>query len=86
MEVILVKDVHKKFRVYHDKAPSLKDRVLFRHRNRFEERWVLKGVDFSVQKGEALGIIGENGSGKSTVLKLLTKIMYPDLGSIEIKG
>ena len=47
---------------------------------------VLKGVSFQVGKGEAVGLIGQNGCGKSTTLKLLTKIIYPDSGSIEMKG
>ncbi|MFU0826451.1 MAG: ABC-2 type transport system ATP-binding protein [Lachnoclostridium sp.] len=83
---IEVYDVKKKFRVYFDKGRTLKEKVLFKNRNRYDDRWVLKGISFEVKKGEALGIIGENGCGKSTTLKLLTKIMYPDSGSIEIKG
>ena len=86
MSAITVKDVHKKFKVYFDKGQSLKDRILFRNRNYYEDRWVLKGVSFQVEKGEAVGIIGENGCGKSTLLKLMTKIMYPDQGSIELTG
>jgi ABC-2 type transport system ATP-binding protein len=83
---IEVKNVKKKFKVYYDKGRSLKEKVLFRNRNRYEEHWVLNGISFNVKKGEAIGIIGHNGCGKSTTLKLLTKIMYPDEGSIEIKG
>ena len=47
---------------------------------------VLSGLSFTLSKGEVLGIIGKNGSGKSTILKLLTNIMVPDSGSIQIKG
>lgn len=84
--VIEVKQVCKSFKVYYDKGKQLKERVLFRSRNRYEEREVLKGISFSVKKGEAIGLIGNNGCGKSTTLKLLTKIMYPTSGSIEMKG
>lgn len=84
--VIEVKNMKKRFKVYYDKGKSLKERVLFRSRNRYEERWVLKGVSFSVKKGEAIGLIGKNGCGKSTTLKMLTRIMYPTEGTIEIKG
>lgn len=84
--VIIVKDVKKKFKVYFDKGNLLKEKVLFWKRNRFEERWVLNGVSFEVKKGEALALVGHNGCGKSTMLKLLTKILYPDAGSIETKG
>jgi ABC-2 type transport system ATP-binding protein len=83
---ITVSDVHKKFKVYHDKGQTFKERLLFRNRNYYENRWVLKGVGFEVQPGEAIGIIGENGCGKSTLLKLMTRIMYPDQGNIRIWG
>lgn len=83
---IEVRNVKKKFKVYYDKGRSLKEKVLFRNRNRFEERWVLNGINFDVKRGEAVGLIGHNGCGKSTTLKLLTKIMYPDEGTIEMKG
>lgn len=83
---IEVKNVKKKFKVYFDKGSQLKERILFRNRNRYEERWVLDDVSFEVKKGEAIGLIGHNGCGKSTTLKLLTRIMYPDSGSIELRG
>ena len=86
MNVIEIHDVWKTFRVYFDKGSSLKERALFRNRSRYENRTVLKGVDFSVAKGEAVGLVGRNGCGKSTLLKLLSRIMYPDQGSIEVKG
>ena len=83
---IEVKNVKKKFKVYFDKGSQLKERILFRNRNRYEERWVLDGVSFEVKQGEAIGLIGHNGCGKSTTLRLLTRIMYPDSGNIELKG
>lgn len=84
--VIVVKDLKKKFKVYYDKGSSLKERILFWKRNEYEERWVLNGISFSIKKGEAVGLIGKNGCGKSTTLKLLTRIIYPTEGTIEIKG
>ena len=83
---IEVSHVTKKFKVYYDKGNQLKEKVLFWKRNRYEERWVLKDISFEVKKGEAIGLIGHNGCGKSTTLKLLTKIIYPDSGSIEMRG
>jgi lipopolysaccharide transport system ATP-binding protein len=50
------------------------------------EFWALRDVSFSVQRGEAFGIIGGNGAGKSTILKLLTGIMRPTTGSIRVTG
>jgi len=83
---IEVKNVKKRFKVYLDKGNSMKEKILFRSRNRYEDRWVLKGVSFDVKKGEAIGLIGKNGCGKSTTLKMLTRIMYPTEGTIELTG
>lgn len=83
---IEVKNLKKKFKVYHDKGNMLKERVLHWSRNKYEERWVLNGISFEVRKGEAVGLIGHNGCGKSTTLKMLTKIMYPNSGTIELCG
>lgn len=83
---IEVKNVKKNFKSYKDKASSFKERFVNPSRNKFEEVQVLKGISFNVKKGEAVGIIGKNGCGKSTTLKLLTRILYPDSGEIKIKG
>lgn len=83
---IEVKNVTKKFRIYYDKGALLKEKIIFYNRNKYEERWVLNGISFDVKKGQAIGLIGHNGCGKSTTLKLLTKIMFPDSGSIEMHG
>ncbi len=83
---IEVNNITKHFKVYPDKGAQLKERLLFRKRSRFEIREVLKGISFEVKKGEAVGLIGHNGCGKSTTLKLLTRIMYPDSGTIAMHG
>ena len=83
---IEVNNVKKSFKVYLDKGSTMKERVLFKNRRRYEQRDVLKGVSFEIKKGEAVGLIGQNGCGKSTTLKLLTRIMYPDSGTIELSG
>ncbi len=84
--VIDVRDVKKKFRVYRDRGNTLKERLLFAGRRKHEDHWVLKGISFQVRRGEAVGLIGENGCGKSTTLKMLTKILYPDEGTITMNG
>lgn len=48
--------------------------------------WALKDINFSVKKGEAVGIVGRNGAGKSTLLKILSKVTTPTAGSIKVKG
>jgi ABC-2 type transport system ATP-binding protein len=49
-------------------------------------RWALRDVDFSAQPGESIGLFGPNGSGKSTLLKILSRVMVPDAGSLQISG
>lgn len=83
---IEVDNIKKTFKVYLDKGNTIKDKIVTKGRTRHETREVLKGISFEVKKGEAIGLIGHNGCGKSTTLKLLTKIMYPDSGKIEMKG
>ena len=83
---IEVKNLSKSFKVFFDKSNNLKELMLFWKRGRYEKRQVLKDISFSVKKGEAIGLIGHNGCGKSTTLKLLTKIIYPDSGTVELKG
>ncbi len=84
--VIEVENITKKFRVYMDKGHTLKEKILFKKRRNYEDREVLRGISFEVKRGEAIGLIGHNGCGKSTTLKLLSKIMYPDSGEIRMKG
>lgn len=83
---IEVKDMKKKFKIFFDKGHMLKERLIFANRNKHEDRWVLNGVSFHIKKGEAVGLIGKNGCGKSTTLKLLNRIIYPNEGSVEING
>lgn len=83
---IIVNHVNKTFKIYMDKANSLKEKVLFWKRNRKEIREVLKDINLTIHKGEAVALIGVNGSGKSTLLKLMTKIIYPNSGTIETNG
>jgi lipopolysaccharide transport system ATP-binding protein len=61
-------------------------RKLFDNKWKTEEIWALKNVSFSLKQGETVGIIGNKGAGKSTILKILSKITYPTTGSIKIKG
>lgn len=83
---IEVHDIHKAFKLYSDRGHTLKEALFFRKRNKYELRSVINGISFSVKEGEAIGLIGHNGCGKSTTLKMLTRIMYPDSGSIEMRG
>ena len=83
---IEVKNITKDFKVYYDKGSELKEKMLFWKRNKYENRVVLDDVSFTIKRGEAVGLVGKNGCGKSTTLKMLTRIIYPDSGSITMHG
>lgn len=83
---IVVKNVTKTFKIYFDKANTLKEKLLFFSRGRKETRTVLQDIDLTIKKGETVALIGTNGSGKSTLLKLMTKIYYPTKGSVVTHG
>lgn len=55
-------------------------------RSRPDEFWALRDINFSVAAGEAIGVVGRNGQGKSTLLKLVADVMLPDEGSVEVTG
>lgn len=83
---IEVENVSKHFKVFYDKGKNLRDNVLTQGRRKHENRQILNDITFSVKRGEAVGIIGENGCGKSTTLKLLTGILSPDSGTVKMNG
>ena len=86
MDAIEVVDVWKKFRIYHDRVYSLKERFIFRNRQKTEDFWALKGVSLRVPRGATVGLIGRNGSGKSTLLKIISRILYPTRGEVKVNG
>jgi ABC-type polysaccharide/polyol phosphate transport system ATPase subunit len=83
---ITVDGVSKRYRLYQERNQSLKATIMRGRRARYEEFWALRDVSFEVAEGATFGIIGENGSGKSTMLKCLAKILRPDRGSIATRG
>jgi ABC-type polysaccharide/polyol phosphate transport system ATPase subunit len=81
-----INKVTKRYRIYHEKIPSLKNTILRGRRTTYEEFLALDDVSFSIKHGETFGIIGPNGSGKSTLLKLISNIIQPNSGKINIDG
>lgn len=79
-------DIHKKYRLTHGRANSLKSAILSFRRPRSEELWVLRGITFSVDPGETVAVIGRNGAGKSTLLGLLGNIYKPTSGKLAVRG
>jgi lipopolysaccharide transport system ATP-binding protein len=87
-KLINVIDVWKMFRLYQERTNMLKEAFinLFRGGDKYDEFWALKGISLSVNKGEAVGIIGRNGAGKSTIFKLISGVLAPNRGEIEVRG
>ena len=81
-----VNHVTKTFKLYYDKPQTLKERLVRGWKNKTEERTVLKDINIEINKGETVALIGVNGSGKSTLLKLMTKIIYPNKGTLKTYG
>ena len=85
---IIVKNVTKTFRIFHEKRNSIYEYLTsFMNKNRnYEELTVLKDISFSIKKGEMIGIIGFNGTGKTTLLKIIGGIYLPDHGEVIKNG
>jgi ABC-2 type transport system ATP-binding protein len=79
-------DVSKRFRLYHEKYTSLKERAIHFGRMPYEEFWALKHLNMEIAEGETVGLLGHNGSGKSTLLKCIAAILQPTSGRIVVRG
>ena len=83
---IEMEGVSKAYRIFHKRHTTLKETILRRGRSEFELRPVLDGVNLTVPRGQSLGIIGRNGVGKSTTLKLIAGLISPDAGRVTVRG
>lgn len=79
--MFVVKNLSKCFRFYHHPVDRLKE-ILFK-RSYHSRHQALSEVSFSIDEGQALGVLGRNGAGKSTLLKLITGVLLPDNGSVD---
>ena len=86
MEAVIIRDLHKSFRLSHNKGGSLKSLVTSFRRSTVEDVQALKGVSFTVDAGQTLAVIGKNGSGKSTLLGTMTGIYRPTSGDVVMNG
>ncbi len=86
MDMVNVENVSIRFRLQTDHISSIKETViaLLKGKLKYKEFWALRDVSFSVQKGEVFGIVGHNGAGKSTMLKIISGIMKPTQGKVTL--
>lgn len=86
--MIEVRDVSMRFRMANDRISSIKEYAvqLLRGKIEYNEFEALKHVSFDVKRGEVVGLIGHNGAGKSTILKVISGILKPTEGSVTVRG
>lgn len=83
---IEVKNVQKVYKLYDKPSDRLKEALHIGRKKRHTEHRALKGVDLTIRQGECVGIIGTNGSGKSTILKIITGVLSPTSGEVKVNG
>lgn len=86
--IIKVDHVSMRFNLAREKVDSLKEYIIkaFKGKLQYDEFWALKDVSFEVKRGDAVGLIGLNGSGKSTMLKVIARVLKPTKGKVEVNG
>ena len=84
--VIRLANISKKYNLYNSRQDRLKEALHPRRKKYHKEFYALSDINLEVKKGEILGIVGKNGSGKSTLLKIISNILTPSSGSVEVKG
>lgn len=86
--IIKIENVSMMFNRSSEKVDSMKEYFvrLMKHKLMFEEFWALKDINLTIEKGDAVGIVGLNGSGKSTLLKIIAGVMKPTMGKANVYG
>ena len=83
---ISVEHVEKMYKLYDKPTDRLKESLGLTRKKKYKEHYALHDVNFQVNKGETVGIIGTNGSGKSTILKIITGVLNPTAGEVKVNG
>lgn len=85
-KVIQVQNLSKMYKLYDKPSDRLKESLGLSRKKRYREHYALHDVNFDVREGECVGIIGTNGSGKSTILKIITGVLTPTEGQVLVDG
>lgn len=85
-QAICVNKITKVYKIYDDPKDRFKEALGIGQRQYYQKFYALRDVSFEVGKGEIVGIVGRNGSGKSTILKILTGVLAPTDGNVSIEG
>ena len=85
-KVIQVKNLTKMYKLYDKPSDRLKEALGLTRKKLYKEHYALRDVNFDIQEGECVGIIGTNGSGKSTILKIITGVLTPTQGEVKVDG
>lgn len=83
---IKVDDISKLYKLYDRPSDRFKEALGLSRKKKYTEHYALRNVSFDIQKGETVGIIGTNGAGKSTILKIITGVLNPSEGKVVING
>ena len=83
---IEVKDVRKMYKLYEKNSDRLKEALGLSRTKKYKEHFALNGISMNIYQGETVGIIGTNGSGKSTILKIITGVLNPTSGEVNVNG
>lgn len=84
MYAIKIDNISKTYRIYNRPFQRVTDLIFNQHN--YTEYKALQNIDVEIEKGEAVGVLGKNGAGKSTLLKIITGVVKPTSGSVDIKG
>src|SRR4030065_1039585 len=87
MIAIEINNIKKSYFIHHERKMLVKDIIFgFLKKKKFEEFVALKDISFEVKQGESVGVIGDNGAGKTTILKLLSGVTVPTRGTVKVNG
>ena len=86
MPAVSLEGVGKKYRVFASRQERLKELLSFGRAERSHDLWALENINLTVESGTTLGILGRNGAGKSTLLKIISGVLQPTSGTVEVNG